>query len=117
MKLESDDGGFVEPKRILPEQSRAARGLLGWSQTDLANRAGVTLSTVKNYEVGRSRPIRLSMKAMENALVDAGIRFINDRDDGNRYSVGVYLVWEINGNNEDRAEMPQRIIRASEDMK
>jgi transcriptional regulator with XRE-family HTH domain len=38
---------------ILPEQSRAARGLLDWTQTELARRAGVSRSTVRDFEGGR----------------------------------------------------------------
>lgn len=34
------------------EQVRAARGLLGWSQSDLAKRAGLSLPTVKRVEAG-----------------------------------------------------------------
>ena len=34
------------------EQLRAARALLGWSQTELASRAGLSLPTVKRVEGG-----------------------------------------------------------------
>ena len=36
---------------ILIEQLRAARSLLGWSQTELAKRAGLSLPTVKRVEL------------------------------------------------------------------
>jgi len=40
--------------RILaPAQCRGARGLLGWSQEDLADRAKVSRSTVKDFETER----------------------------------------------------------------
>lgn len=118
IKKEDADAAFGEPLRISPEQCRAARGLLGWSQTELANRAGITLSTVKNFEVGRSNPIRLSMKAMEDALARGGIRFIFEtNEDGDRLSIGVYAVWELGPIDEDRTTGPVRIIPATEDKK
>ena len=43
-------GIFYVP--ISVEQLRAARGLLGWSQSDLAARAGLSLPTVKRLEGG-----------------------------------------------------------------
>lgn len=116
MKFDAETVAEIqEPMRILPEACRAARGLLGWSQTELANRAGITLSTVKNFEVGRSRPIRLSMKAMERALEDGGIRFIFEEDEKGRLLVGVYVAWELGSIDEDRTIGPVRIIPASED--
>ena len=35
---------------ISPRQSRAARGLLDWTQDNLATRAGVSLKTVQDFE-------------------------------------------------------------------
>ena len=37
---------------IAPEQSRAARGLLAWSQQELAQRASVGVVTVHQLEAG-----------------------------------------------------------------
>jgi transcriptional regulator with XRE-family HTH domain len=38
---------------ITIEQMRAARGLLGWSQSELAKRAGLSLPTIKRVEAGK----------------------------------------------------------------
>lgn len=59
---------------LSPEQSRAARAWLGWSQEDLAERAKVSLSTVRDFEKGRRAPIRNNLDAMRAALAAAGVR-------------------------------------------
>ena len=60
---------------MTPEQSRAARGWLGWSQTQLAEAAS-TVSTVKDFEGGRRRPIAATLGAMRAALEREGIAFV-----------------------------------------
>ena len=60
----------------MPAQSRAARGLLDWSQEDLAKHAGLSLSTVRNYEKGRSDPYSRNLEAIRKAFEAAGIEFI-----------------------------------------
>jgi transcriptional regulator with XRE-family HTH domain len=64
---------------MIPEQSRAARGWLGWSQLDLAKHANVSLRTVQAFEKGGRAPIANNIAAMRRALEDAGIRLIFDR--------------------------------------
>jgi ribosome-binding protein aMBF1 (putative translation factor) len=59
-----------------PEQSRAARGWLSWSQDDLANRAKVSLSTVRDFEKGRHTPIAVTLAAMRKAIEDAGVKLV-----------------------------------------
>jgi transcriptional regulator with XRE-family HTH domain len=39
--------------QLSPEQCRAARGLLNWTQEELADRADVSRSTIRDYENGR----------------------------------------------------------------
>ena len=62
---------------ISPEQSRAARGWLDWSQEDLAKRANVSLSTVRDFEKGRRVPIRNNLEAMQRALEAAGVALVH----------------------------------------
>jgi transcriptional regulator with XRE-family HTH domain len=57
---------------LSPEQSRAARGWLDWSQDDLAKRANVSLSTVRDFEKGRRVPIANNLDAIRRALQEGG---------------------------------------------
>lgn len=63
-----------------PEQCRAARAWLGWSQQDLAKRANVGLSTVKDYENGLRKPIANNLNALQSALESGGISLTFDPD-------------------------------------
>jgi ribosome-binding protein aMBF1 (putative translation factor) len=66
---------------LSPEQCRAARAWLDWSQEDLAARAQVGLSTVRDFEKGRRTPIANNLTAIERAFAEAGMR-LRFRDDG-----------------------------------
>jgi transcriptional regulator with XRE-family HTH domain len=59
-----------------PEQCRAARGWLEWTQQQLARRAGVGLSTVRDFEKGERTPIPNNLAAMRRAIEEAGIRLV-----------------------------------------
>lgn len=60
---------------LAPEQSRAARAWLDWSQDDLAKKANVSLSTVRDFEKGRRMPIANNLEAIGRALTAEGISF------------------------------------------
>lgn len=60
------------------EQIRAARSLLGWSQAELAKKAGVGQMTVKRFE-SNTGPVSgtiASLTGIQNALEGAGIHFL-----------------------------------------
>jgi transcriptional regulator with XRE-family HTH domain len=65
------------------EQLRAARALLGWSQTELASRAGLSLPTVKRVEgsfgPNVSEDARLKL---QDALQAAGLQFLEENGAG-----------------------------------
>jgi transcriptional regulator with XRE-family HTH domain len=68
---------------LTPEQCRAARALLTWTQDDLATRAEVSRSTVRGFENGQHELHRASAAAIRRALEDGGVLFINaDADHG-----------------------------------
>lgn len=60
---------------IDPSQSRAARGLLDWSQTKLAQMSNLSESTVRDFEKGRRTPSVNNLSAMRRAMEDAGVVF------------------------------------------
>lgn len=61
---------------ISSAQSRAARGLLEWSQQQLAEAAHIGLSTLRGFENGSRQPIANNLTAIRTALEAAGIQFI-----------------------------------------
>ena len=65
---------------LTPEQCRAARGWLDWSQNDLAAAANVSQSTVRDFEKGRRIPIANNLEAMKAALEARGISFHSAAD-------------------------------------
>ena len=65
---------------MTPEQSRAARGWLGWSQKQLADRAGVALNTVYEFEKGRRTPAAYIIAALRRAIEDQGIGLVFDQE-------------------------------------
>ena len=58
-----------------PEQIRAARNWLAWTQAELADRAKVGLSTIKDFESGKRTPIANNVEAIKKALEAGGISF------------------------------------------
>ncbi|WP_363083696.1 helix-turn-helix transcriptional regulator [Phenylobacterium sp. SCN 70-31] len=59
-------------------QIRAARSLLGWSGSQLAAAAGVSLQTIRRMEgeVGPGRSTAANVHAVQQALEGAGVVFI-----------------------------------------
>jgi transcriptional regulator with XRE-family HTH domain len=89
-------------------QIRAARALIGWSQADLAEAAGVSVSLVDRFETGQPDSIAAETVArMRAALESAGVAFIpkNGGGAGVRLRKGgeaKYLGWDdLNASNDD----------------
>ena len=61
---------------ITSGQCRAARALLDITQPELAEAAGLGLSTIVDFEKSRRDVSRAAVHAMQKALEKAGIQFI-----------------------------------------
>lgn len=73
----SDEGGQsgATGRPMSPEQSRGARGLLGWSEADLARRVGLDERLVRDFEAGYGDPPSGQIEALRSALASAGAVF------------------------------------------
>jgi transcriptional regulator with XRE-family HTH domain len=67
---------------ITPSQCRAARGLLDWTQQDLANAARIGVATIRLFEgeATESRPATLAM--LRRTFELAGVEFIDENGGG-----------------------------------
>ena len=57
-------------------QSRAARSLLGWTQQQLSEAAGVARTTIEYFETNKRTPIPNNLSAICSALEVGGVEFI-----------------------------------------
>jgi transcriptional regulator with XRE-family HTH domain len=67
---------------MIPAQCRAARGLLDWTQQELADRAGVGIVTIRQVEAGTTEPRRATIDVIRRALITAGVEFIDENGGG-----------------------------------
>ena len=63
---------------LIPEQCRAARGLLNWPQARLGAKSGVSEATVRDFEKGKRVPATDKLIAIQLALQQAGVAFLGD---------------------------------------
>jgi predicted transcriptional regulator len=59
-----------------PAQIRAARALLGWTQAELAAKAGISATSLNNLERAAVDPKLSTVNAIRRALENAGIEFL-----------------------------------------
>lgn len=62
--------------RILPEQCRAARALLGISQEELARLSGVSRPAIAEFERGATTPHPRTLRDLAEALEAQGVRLV-----------------------------------------
>ena len=71
---------------------RMARAVIGWSQSELAFRVGLTQRSVHKLEQGDTEPRRATVRAIELFWREQGIEFEDMADGGFRVSVGPQLL-------------------------
>jgi len=68
--------------KITPAQCRAARGLVGLSQEELASAARVSRATLTEFEAGRRKPYDRTLADICKVLEAAGVEFIDANGGG-----------------------------------
>ena len=65
---------------LTSSQIRAARALLGWSGTDLAEKSAVGITTLRRYELQKGIPSANTsvLLTLKETLEKSGIEFIGD---------------------------------------
>lgn len=76
------------PLTLSTEQCRAARALIGISQSDLCDMANVSIKTLSDFEAGKTQPHRKTIQMLRVSLSIAGVDFIEPQG---AYSFGVRL--------------------------
>jgi transcriptional regulator with XRE-family HTH domain len=61
---------------LTPALCRAARGLLDWTQSDIAEKAGVSRSTIRDYEGGHHDIHRATEAQLRLAFEEGGVVFV-----------------------------------------
>ncbi len=63
---------------ITPAQCRAARGLLNWSQPDLANRCDVHVQTISKFELENGSPTKKTLTLIKQTFENFGVLFTQE---------------------------------------
>ena len=61
---------------ISTAQIRAARAIIGWKQSKLAEACGLSLTGLNNIERGTSSPRVCNLSSIQKALEKAGVIFV-----------------------------------------
>lgn len=67
---------------ITAGQLRAARGIIGWSQSDLAAASKVGRATIADFESGKRDPYSRTLDELRSALEGAGVIFVDENGEG-----------------------------------
>lgn len=83
-------------RKAFAAKIRMARAMLGWSQSELAFRIGLTQRAVHKLEQGETEPRRTTVRAIEEVWREQAIEFEDLGDGGFRVSVGAALISRSN---------------------
>ncbi|MBO6864074.1 MAG: helix-turn-helix transcriptional regulator [Alphaproteobacteria bacterium] len=61
---------------LIGPQCVAARGLVGWSRSALAEASGVSMATLADFEAGKRQPYDRTLRDIQSALESAGVVFL-----------------------------------------
>ena len=67
---------------ITPSQCRAARGLLDWTQQELADAARIGVATIRLFEGEAAESRHATLAVLRRAFELAGIEFIDENGGG-----------------------------------
>jgi len=65
-----------------PDQCRAARALINWSQGQLAIASKIAIKTIADFERGSRTPFARTLADMQTALETAGVIFVDENGEG-----------------------------------
>jgi len=77
---------------ITTAQIRGARGILNWSQQDLAQRTGISATSIGSIENGQTTPRESTLQTIRKTLENSGIEFIGL--DGVRQRSGDVVIFQ-----------------------
>jgi transcriptional regulator with XRE-family HTH domain len=67
---------------MTPEQLRAGRALLHWTQGKLSEASGVSRGTLADFESGKRVPFYRTIDDLRRTLESAGVIFLEENDEG-----------------------------------
>ena len=67
---------------ITPSQCRAARGLLDWTQQELADAARIGVATIRLFEGEAAESRHATLAVLRRAFELAGVEFIDENGGG-----------------------------------
>jgi transcriptional regulator with XRE-family HTH domain len=85
------------PSPVTAELSRAARGLLRWTQQHASVRIGIAITTLAEFEASEGGTRSGTVELIESVYRNAGVTFVNDAD-----KVGVLMDRSRLGKNNPR---------------
>jgi transcriptional regulator with XRE-family HTH domain len=91
-------------RKAFAAKLRAARAVLGWSQSKLAQRAGLTQRAVHKLEQGNTEPRRMTVYLIDQIWREEGLIF-ETTSDGFRLSVSTAILGK------ELVDKPKRIPR------